>query len=103
MGRIRDNVRRNGRWFGQEGAQEANRGQLQAEAELVVCATPHVETLTVGIIEVEVAGKLLVGWRPNKVAVRLLWASVRNSPGIGAEAYAVTDSPAQTASLAATT
>jgi hypothetical protein len=53
-----------------KGAQEVNGGQLQGEAELVVCATPHVDEITVGIVEVKVAGQLLVGWRPNKVAVR---------------------------------
>ena len=37
-----------------------------------MCATPHVDALTVSVVEVEVAGQLLIGRWPNKVAVRLL-------------------------------
>jgi hypothetical protein len=72
--------------FRLKGAQETNGGQVQGEPELVVHATPRVHKLTVGIVEVKVAGKLLVRWRPDK-PYACSWASVRNSPGIGAEAY----------------
>ena len=37
-----------------------------------MCTTPRVDELTVGIVEMEVTGELLIGSRPNKVAVRLL-------------------------------
>jgi hypothetical protein len=37
-----------------------------------VVSSPHGDQLTVGIVEVEVGGKLLIRWRTNKVAVRLL-------------------------------
>ena len=47
-------------------------GQLEGEAELIVQATPHADELAVCVVKMEVAGELLVGWRPNKVAIRLL-------------------------------
>jgi len=68
---IGDNGWRHGRWLGQEGAQEACGGQLKSEPQLVVFSSPHVDHLTVGIVEVEVGGKLLIRWRTHKVAVRL--------------------------------
>lgn len=37
-----------------------------------MCATPHVDKLTVDIVEVKVAGQLLVGRRSNKATVRPL-------------------------------
>src|SRR5690348_2124956 len=55
----------------QEGAQEARGGQLKSESQLVVGSFPHVDQITVGIVKVEVGGKLLIRWLTNKVAVRL--------------------------------
>src|SRR5229473_4532977 len=62
-GHIRDNIRRDVGWLGQERAQEPSGGQLEREPELVLCAAPHFDQLKVGIVEVKVALELLVrGW-----------------------------------------
>ena len=75
-GHIRDNVRRDVGWLGQERAQEPSGRQLQREPELVVCAAPHFDQLKVGIVEVKVALELLVrGWSALLVLTRILSVS----------------------------
>src|SRR5207247_5108799 len=62
-GHIRDNIRRDIGWLGQERAQEPGSGQLKREPQLVLCAAPYFDQLEVGIVEVKVALELLVrGW-----------------------------------------
>jgi hypothetical protein len=62
-GHIRDNVRRDVGWLGQERAQEPSGGQLECEPQPAVGAAPYFDQLKVGIVEVKVALELLVrGW-----------------------------------------
>jgi hypothetical protein len=69
---------------------------LEREPQLVVGTATDSDLITVGVVEVDVDSKLLIRWRTNKVAVRLLLGSGEEFGWHRRRAYAAGAQPLQT-------